>query len=220
MPNIENYDLEYRPESYWGGQLTGFTSIKGEMRRRIIRKAVSEGRLDTLSASLFSDALSEKERLLVSRIHPFFMGAEYLPSYLPTEVEIARVSLNSVTWDVISVRTRLEEDGLIHYRIADEYMEDERGRYRFSPDTSELPLTMGEQIHLMDTAELLEPYSLGFSGLTTWRDHNYEMTRPDRDRLESLVHFVAVDSDFYPDLHRWYEEEALEWYTARLAELK
>ena len=219
MPNKNNYDLDFRPESYWD-QKTGFTNIKGEMRRKIIQQAMSDGKFELLPASLFSDELSDEERQLISQIHPAFMGGEFLPGYRDTEVEIARVSLESVMADVISLRAWLEEDGLIHYQIADEYMEDEAGRYIFNPKTSKLPLTMGAIITLMDTAELNEEHSIGYTGLTSWRDHNYNPSYPSKDELESLVTFVQVSSDFYPDLSRWYEDEALEWYTAHLMKLK
>ena len=50
-----------------------------------------------------------------------FMGGEYLPDYLPEEVEIARVAMESTTADVISIRAFMEADNLIHYRVVDEY---------------------------------------------------------------------------------------------------
>jgi hypothetical protein len=40
-----------------------------------------------------------------------------------------------------------------------------------------------------------------------------------RRELEDLVNFVSVSSFFYPDLKRWYENEAVEWFVDRLAEI-
>ena len=78
MPNKKDYDLDFRPESYWD-QKTGFTNIKGEMRRKIIQEAMSDGKFELLPSSLFSDELSDEERRLISQIHPGFMGGEFLP---------------------------------------------------------------------------------------------------------------------------------------------
>ena len=49
-----------------------------------------------------------------------FMGGEYLPPVKKGEVEIARISLESVSGDQISVRAR-RSGGRISYSIVDEY---------------------------------------------------------------------------------------------------
>ena len=120
MPASNRFDMKFRPAAYWEGPDAGFANIKGEMRRRMLKKALKTGDFMGLPDSLLSDSLSEDERLSIGRIHPAYMGGEYLPDYLPSEVEVARVSLNSVTWDVVSVRARPGADGLIHYRVVDE----------------------------------------------------------------------------------------------------
>ena len=57
-------------------------------------------------------------------------------------------------------------------------------------------------------------------GLTTgFRDMNYNIIGSGRRELEDLVNFVSVSSFFYPDLKRWYENEAVEWFVDRLAEI-
>ena len=220
MPDPKDFDWKFRPGTYWANTDNGFATIKGEMRRRMIEDAFSKGEIDTLPASIFSDELSHGERHLTTSIHPSFMGGEYLPPYLASEVEIARVSLASVTWDVIAILARTGSDGLICYRIADEYQEDEEGNYIIDPKSSRLPLTFGEIVCLMDNAVLKKDYNLGYKGLTTaWRDYNYDTTGPGKFELEELVNFVQVSSFFYPELGRWYEIEAAEWFTSHLVEL-
>ena len=54
------------------------------------------------------------------RLHPSNMGGEYLPLLRKGEVEIARISLQSVTADQISIRAR-RLSKRIGYRIVDEY---------------------------------------------------------------------------------------------------
>lgn len=219
MPNPKDFDLNFRPKTYWDNAGNGFATIKGEMRRRIIENAFAKGKIDFLPSSVFSDELSDDERLLTTTIHPSFMGGEYLPTYLPGEVEIARVALASVMWDVMCILARVGSDGLIYYRIVDEYQEDEEGRYIYDPKSSQLPLTLGEIVSLMDNAVLKEDYNLGYKGLTFWREHNYDIIGPGKIELEELVNFVTVSSFFYPGLELWYEIEAAEWFTSHLAEL-
>ncbi len=48
------------------------------------------------------------------------MGDEYLPDYLPGEVEIARVSLRSVTADMIALRARPEGVGIRYRWVAEQ----------------------------------------------------------------------------------------------------
>ena len=77
------------------------------------------------------------------------MGGEYLPPLRKGEVEIARISLASVTADQISVRARRSR-GRIRYRVVDEYME--TSTYVCHPASSVSPLSLGELIALMESA--------------------------------------------------------------------
>ena len=56
--------------------------------------------------------LEEEMRQDWGRVHPSNIGEEFLPPLRNGEVEIARISLASVTADQISVRARL---GQAHY---------------------------------------------------------------------------------------------------------
>ena len=83
------------------------------------------------------------------RVHPSNMGGEYLPPLRKGEVEIARISLESVTADQISVRARRVRER-IRYRVVDEYSE--TSTYVCHPASSVSPLSMGELIALMEGA--------------------------------------------------------------------
>jgi len=216
MPDPKKYLMDYRPESYWDCSQEGFTNIKGEMRRRALSGALAGGQLHLLPGSLLSDELSHEERFKMAAMHPSLMGGEFLPAYLAGELEIARVSLQSVTYDVISVRAQKLDDGRISYRVVDEY----ESPFRCKPETSEKPLTMSELISLIDS---VEGHSAGFGdacGLTDfYRDYNYDFGKS-LQHLNALVHFVRVYSMYYPELESWYEAEAREWYSKRHEELK
>jgi len=215
MPDKNNYDLDYRPESYWDCSQEGFTNIKGDVRRQVLFGAIETGELDVLSGSLLSNGLSDGERRYLGSLHPAFMGGEYLPGYQASELEIARASLESVTGDVISFRARMLDDGKIAYRIVDEY----ESKFSCLPATSKKPLMMGELISLIDsTGREYEPDAT--PSLTSYfRDVNYYCDTT-LENLETLVHFVHVSSLYYPELQGWYEEEAWEWYLDRFVELE
>lgn len=55
---------------------------------------------------MLEPSLDPEMRSLLAGIHPGLMGGEYLPDFLPMEVEIAQAVLKSVTMDVISIRAR------------------------------------------------------------------------------------------------------------------
>ena len=134
-------DLEYRPPSYWEtpGPIAAVRSaIKGQNRRQLFTDFVA-GELgpevEQLEPELLAESLDEGTRRMLGRLHPHWMGGEYLPSALPGEVEIARIVLQSVTQDVISIRARRRRSGRrIFYRIVDDYGDDpERGAWRCRP---------------------------------------------------------------------------------------
>lgn len=117
-------DYNQRPSSYWDEETLEqaiLTNIKGDFRREEIRKALAAGTLETIPAEILKEALSENVRSFTGRIHPRFMGGEYLPDLEASEVEIARISLQSTTFDVISIRARRTSKGTILYRAVDEY---------------------------------------------------------------------------------------------------
>ena len=67
-----------------------------------------------------------------------FMGGEYLPKLEKGEVEIARISLRSVTADQISARAR-RIGAQIEYAIVDEYGDSSVITYRVQPRTWAMP---------------------------------------------------------------------------------
>jgi hypothetical protein len=102
-------DYEFRPESFWTASnplAAILRNVKGRNRREMIRDYYAAGKLDQLSDELLRDSLTDEPRISLSKIHPTFMGGEYLPNYGRQEVEIARIALASTTSDVISLRAR------------------------------------------------------------------------------------------------------------------
>lgn len=193
----------YRPVSYWedsdplGAILR---NIKGTNRRRMIADFWNAGKLDDLDPANLADETDPELRLFLESIDPSFMGGEYLPGLLPTEVEIARVELESTTADVISIRARHHaSDKLIHYRIVDEY----DSSFAINPESSQEPLTLGELISLIDTTNGGSDYNLATG-------YN-QMNLGEFCDAESLRHFTTISSTFYPGLYDHYESIFEQW---------
>lgn len=206
------FDLAFRPASYWDPAdpvSAIIQNIKGENRRRMARDFTT-GRtpeeLGEIDDSLLADSLDQDARLRLGAIHPSFLGGEFLPAYLPGEVEIARLVLDSTTRDVISIRARRgRKSGRFRYRVVDEY----ETRWEVRPASSRLPLTLGQLIRLIDTADGMPTAEPGRTYLQTLWDWQLEGLEP-----EEIVDFVTVESVVYPELGAWYEAKALEWLAA------
>jgi hypothetical protein len=197
-------DYDFRPQSYWHPSAAtlavALKNVKGTVRRRMIREAWEKGEYEVMPADLKEAAVSEPLRQALGRMHPQYMGGEYLPDYEPGEVEIARIELQSTTGDVISIRAKTEEG--IHYRIVDEY----GSEFDFSPVQSHLPLSVREIVKLIDGARQ-EGYDYRGLGLC-YILANYEYG----GCPEELKHFSRVESDFYPQLSTHYRHVVREWY--------
>jgi hypothetical protein len=210
MKRYPDIDYSYRPSSYWEDETPAqaiLKNIKGDFRREEIRKALAQGKLDEIPQEILRDAISDKLRKATGRIHPRFMGGEYLPDYRAGEVEIARISLASTTNDIISLRARRGRTGVIRYSIADEYNGD--FTYSLSRQTSKRPLTLGQLVCFLENScqhEVPGDLILGYNEL------NNEHLQ-DRD---SLRHFTRISSEFYPQLARHCEHVFEDWVDAGL----
>jgi hypothetical protein len=124
-----------------------------------------------------------------------------------------------VTWDVYSIRAKKENDGLIHYRVLDEYGSWDKGVFILHIEVSKKPLTFGEIVSFIDNVEWTDCGGADIGLTNGFRDLNYNIVGPGKDELEDLLSFVQVSSCFYPELEKWYQTEALEWFIDRLGEL-
>jgi hypothetical protein len=103
---------------------------------------------------------------------------------------------------VIAITARCQRSRIV-YKIVDKY----ETRFQIKPKTSTQPLSMGELIALIDSTV----HHDALTGLTSvFRNFNAE----NRDDPATLVDFVVVTSDFYPELRVYYAEEAREWLAA------
>lgn len=220
MKSIKLYtgiDYQFRPESYWAPARNpleaALRNVKGRNRREMIRDYHEAGNLDQLGESLLADTLDEQSPKNLGLIHPTFMGGEYLPNYRRSEVEIARIELQSTTSDVISLRAS-PTGSRIKYRLVDEYSSE----FRLPQQTSGRPFSLGELVQFLDSVEqddVSEPSWTRFGFVLSSNQCNLACGGD----LEDLRDFTRVESDCYPDLASHYARAIEEWYEARLAEL-
>src|SRR5450755_4317707 len=107
VSEVPGIDLDYRPRDYYwaaGLKIPLLSGIVGEARRQLVRKFIEAGR--PVPNGLDAAVLDDETRQMWGRLDPSNMGGEYLPPLRKREVEIARISLASVTADQISVRAR------------------------------------------------------------------------------------------------------------------
>jgi hypothetical protein len=189
VPEVPGIDLEFRPRDYfWAAdrKVPLLSGIGGESRRQLVRELVARG--DPIPAGLDAPVLDAKAREDWGRIHPSNMGGEFLPALRRDEVEIARISVASVTADQISVRAR-RSGKRIAYCVVDEYGS-EIATYICCPASSVSPLSLRRLIGLMKSAceggSIILPILKMNSGGA------------------ALKELVSVTSDFYPDLGRYY----------------
>ena len=191
-------DLGYRPQSYFwpithDTHLIG--AIKGERRRKAIRAAFDADRVTPLDELYATPTLSEADRRALGRLHPSLMGGEYLPDRRETEVEIARINIDSTTGDVTSVYAKAGKDRIL-YRVVDEYDGDTLTEKRTR--SSKRPLSLGELIEFFLGAWPLKEV--------------LEMNELDREGAQD---FTRPSSEFYPQFEAairaridgWYPEE-------------
>ena len=201
--DVPGIDLDYRPRDYFwadGLKVPLPSSIAGEARREIFRALIEAG--SPVPDGLDAAALDGAMREAWGRIHPSNMGGEYLPPLRKGEVEIARISLASVTADQISVRARRVRER-IRYRIVDEYS----FKYVCRPASSDAPLPLRELIALMESAS--DAGSIIFPILAM----------NSRDSMQAeLETFITVTSDFYVDIEPYYRALTDAWLEERTQE--
>ena len=202
MESYKGINYQFRPDSYWvdkGIRQSILRDVKGTQRRRIIDKALRSGRFDQVQDVLVDAEIPNKLRQKLGAIHPCFMGGEYLPGSLEDETEIARIDLESTTSDVISIRARADE-GLIYYRVVDEY----KGEFTLGCESSEEPFSLKEFVDFIEGTDLI-----GLSGPISLAYNEFNMDGA-VSRSE-LRYFTTISSDIYPQLNEHYEHVFDEW---------
>ncbi|PIU40790.1 MAG: hypothetical protein COS99_08710 [Candidatus Omnitrophica bacterium CG07_land_8_20_14_0_80_42_15] len=208
MSRKKKYNFSSRPKSYWSLEAADtlvFANIKGEQRKRFIKSIAEEGNIEKLESFMLSDTLTDEERKAIGRIHPMFMGGEYLPDYKSNEVEIARISYASTMGDVVSIRAKFKK-GMIKYRIVDDFELNPPLKYSFTPRQSKKPLSPGELIKFINSIK-----SDGNDECPGLIDDSRNFHVKEGTQPQDMIGFITVSSVFYPDLENYYKDQEKEW---------
>jgi hypothetical protein len=195
-------DLTFRPASYFRPQrLTDqvTSKITGSVRRRLVQEALDAG--EDVPPALLEGTLDEETLDAITGFHPALLGGEFLPRQQRGEVEIARISLESTTSDQVVLRAR-RSGARLRYTVEDEY----EGEYvdpAYRPRSSTRPLTLGQLVSLIDSAyDVFDVIRMNLDGGSDVRD---------------MASFVAVTSEFYPQLESLYERRIAAWLAENYA---
>jgi hypothetical protein len=199
QPQEAEIDLNFRPPSYFwplGLEQHLLARVKGSKRKAALKRLIDAGAIDEVPEFLARSSLSDRDRRAIGRLHPSFMGGEYLPDIGAKEVEIARISIQSVTSDVTSLYAR-RGAGRIRYRVVDEYQgETLTGRTK---RTSTQPLALGEMYR----------FCVGAWPFMAVLEMNYKAD------LERMLGFFRGDSAFYPQFDALLRREVRARYAGR-----
>lgn len=182
----DNIDLDYRPSSFFGPQKLEdylISQVKSAVLKRRLRTLFDEGRHAEVEALLGDRGISPSDLKAIEKLHPMFMGGNYLPDAEDGEVEIARIRISSTTYDVTSVLAKADH-GVIRYRVVDEY--DGDTLTDATETASEVPLTLGQ----------LADFLLGAWPMMNVLEMNFG------DDVRASLGFFKADSKFYPDFDR------------------
>jgi hypothetical protein len=197
IPMRDEIDLDFRPRSYFRPERLEkylLSKVTGTVLRERLEALFDVGQYDEVRNLLRDTAFSSADRRALESIHPLFMGGNDLPDTEGGEIEIARISIQSTTFDVTSVYARAE-GGVIQYRVVDEYGGDTlQGP---SEASTGVPMSLRDFVDFFLTAwPLMEVLEMNFE-----------------NDLESALGFFAAQSDFYPELDRLCRERVTEHFS-------
>ena len=200
-------DLDFRPTGY-GDTVDPVAAIvqniTGQNRRTMVRRSMTDaapGGAREVDEEVMADVLDTIGREMIGRLHPSFLGGEYLPGYASGEVEVARVVLASVTQDVFSLRVR-RQGRRYRYRFVGEY----ETTYTVRPASSAKPLSLREVVRCIDRVEASDESTGGWP-------FPEQLAYPtlENGSLDAALAFVQVESEVYPELGRYYAERMRAW---------
>jgi hypothetical protein len=189
-------DLSYRPKTYFRPlplEMHLLSQVKGSVARRELKALLDAGKLSEAQKLAGGLAPQGELRRALESTHPMFMGGNYLPEKDEGQVEIARITIRSTTFDVTCVYARRVGQA-IEFEVVDEYGGDTlQGEAKC---TRSEPMTLGE----------LTDFFLEAWRLLSVLKMNFE------DDLDEALGFFSVQSDFYPDLDLICRQRVLDGY--------
>lgn len=190
-------NLNYRPEYYFwaddmGVQLTG--SIQGSRRKALYEECLETG--EEIPEALTQPTLSAPLRQALGRIHPQFMGGEYLTRPTKGEVVLARMTIDSTTADTFAIYVKRSGKRL-RYRAVDEYEGSSLGEK--TTLSSKEPLALWQ----------LVDFAMEAWGIKVFMEMNFEDDGYPRDECHDFL--LELSSDFYPGFEEAMRDKLDRW---------
>jgi hypothetical protein len=190
-----------RPDRYFGPtdlESHLLSTIKGAERRNLVASRLRNDN-GSFADGLAEPSLPDDVRASWGAIHPAMLGGEYLPDRRTAEREIARITIQSTTQDVVCVYASPGRDR-IRYRVVDEYGGDcLEGRIK---RTSSRPLSLGD----------LTDFFLGAWDLVRVLERNFPIGA---SSLGETLKFFKGESAFYPDFDPALRARVKAWRASR-----
>lgn len=179
-------NFDFRPATYFAPQpleSSLVAKIKAESRRTELKKTLTH-KLNPEPAHYIDEAKNLIDKAEASIHFPGALwGGKFLPPPQRNEVEIARIAIRSTTYDVTSVYAKMI-NGLIEYRVVDEYDGDTLDQNLPHTKISDQPLTLGELVDFF---------------LSAWPFLNILEINFEND-LNGALDFFYVESEYYTEL--------------------
>ncbi len=228
FPIPTTVNLDFRPDTYvadWCPLAAVMQNVPGEHRRMLAVRAWSRpARRSAMAEHLRQDVLTPVERAAFVHQDPRWrVTGEYLPPYLPGELEIARVVVSTAPQIVYSVRARadLPRGRRPHFGKASHLSFEERRALRIVDEHGtaialEQPLWNGtcslrELIRVIDSARACNlassPVHLPFPEALALEGTALKVCS------KRLPDYVQISSVVYPELYLFYQKRLCWWLT-------
>jgi hypothetical protein len=209
------FDLDFRPETYWD-ERRFLANITGTVRRQLLEEALKDPNAPAAVFEVFSDSERTKEIMpLLGIDYGRSVSGEYLRPCRANETEIARLWTPKTTFaEVISIRARRTKTGII-YSIIDDFCDGTS--YQFSPKSSQMLLTFGELIRLLESAKRSDNATDHIGFVTGWWENELQCIRSctEHAMAEELRDHIVAQSYFYPQLAEWYRDQFEKWVVTK-----
>ena len=80
MPDEKMYDMDFRPKTYWvygEREQQMKATVLGDLRRQTAQEMLDGDR--PYDPWYFEESITDEEKTIWTRVHPKFMGGEFLP---------------------------------------------------------------------------------------------------------------------------------------------
>jgi hypothetical protein len=215
MTARDKFDFHYRPTSYLNATEEALLQLLRKGQFATAREAGLRGDRVALKRVLLGASIPGGADQQVLALAPG-TWEDYSANATGIDVEITYLHREDLTRTSIRVVATVRPTAIL-YRMEDHELLSPKEEIDCNPRRSRKPLTLRKLIHLIDTSRhpVLEDYYV--EDMTLPAAIREFAVAPEED-WESAAAFVSVTSVFYPQLERYYEQDAERWLRRKLRE--